>query len=353
MGADIKKINLEISRITGLNVKAIKKLIKQIAKDSYIDVKPFYDYRHITQISFEKNKEVQKIVNAIANVTADTYVNLSNSQATGFLIRDLSNPGKLKFQPIGDTYRTVIDEAIQASQSGVIDYRTAMRRTLRQLSESGVRKLYWDSGYTQRLDTAVKRNILDGIHAINQAMQDEVGKEFGADGKEITVHANSALDHEPIQGHQFTNEEFEKLQSVEPFEDVNGNKFDAIERAIGIWNCRHYTYSIIVGFSKPRYTQAQLDENIARNHKGYTTKDGKHFTMYECTQIQRKMETRIRELKDGQIMSRHAGDDILAKEYQAKINAQMSKYRAFSKACGLPIMKLNIAVSGYHKIGTK
>ena len=349
-GDDVRRINKEIARLTGLNESAIKKLIKKVAQDAYVDVKPYYDYRHKSFIPFEENVPLQNIVKSIALQTADTYLNLSKSQALGFMIRDRKYPKRLKFHKLGEAYQSVIDEAVQAVQSGVLDYNQAMSKTLSQLVDSGVRRVTWESGYTQRLDTAVRRNILDGVRAINQGVQDETGKQFGADGKEITVHENSAPDHEPIQGHQFANKEYDKLQSQKSFKDVEGIKFQPIARAIGTLNCRHFTYSIIIGHSKPRYSLEELEKMKERNEKGYTTPEGKHMTLYECTQKQREMETLIRSCKDGQIAAREAGNEELAKKYQARINKYTNKYKAFSNACGLSV-KLNKArVKGYHRI---
>ena len=117
---------------------------------------------------------------------------------------------------------------------------------------------------------------------------------MGTDGKELSAHVNCALDHEPFQGHQFTNKEFNKLQNNEDFQDILGNKFTGVKRIIGQFNCRHIAKSIFIGFSKPKYTPEQLRKFIDNNHAGYTFSDGKHITMYECTQMQRRMETRIR-----------------------------------------------------------
>ena len=352
-GADVREINKFLATITARQVQDIKQMVRIIALDAYIDAKPFFDYRKKPYIPFKKNKRLQTIVKAMEKITAGSYVNLSNSKATGFLIRDLKNPNRLVFKSIGDTYYSVIDEAVQATQQGTVDYNTAMRRTMKQLVDSGVRRLSWDNGYTQRLDTAVRRNVLDGVRAVNQAVQDEVGKQFGADGKEITVHANSAPDHEPVQGRQFTNEEFEKLQNAEIFHDARGKEYQPIKRAIGTLNCRHFTYSIIVGVSKPIYSEEQLKEFAEKNAKGYTLPNGKHLTMYECTQKQRQMETEVRRLKDGQIAAREADNMDLAQEYQAKINQKIAEYKEFSKACGLSVKTTKMTVSGYKKIGVK
>lgn len=349
-GADIRLMNAELAKMSDLQVKDIKSLIKTVAIDTYIDAKPLYDYRHKSFIPYEKNQKLQSLVSAIGETTAQSYQNLSNSKATGFLIRDYKNPNSLKFQSIDDTYRTVMDEAIQAVAGGVVDYRTAMRRTIKQLADSGVRRMYWDSGYTQRLDTAVRRNLLDGVRDIQQAMEDEIGRNIGANGKELSMHMNSAPDHEPFQGHQFSDEEFEKLQNNEDFMDLQGNSFAGVARAIGEHNCRHIARSIIIGVSKPTYTQAQLDDFIKSNQQGYTTPDGKHFTLYECSQIQRQIETKIRYAKDEQITYREAGDTEAAKIATQKVQRLTTQYKKFSKDCGLSIKRDRIAVSDYKPI---
>ena len=81
MGADVQKINAEIARQTGYQVQDIKQLIKTVALDGYVDTKPYFDYRHKPFIPFAKNKELMKLVNAVANETANTYINMSKSSA--------------------------------------------------------------------------------------------------------------------------------------------------------------------------------------------------------------------------------------------------------------------------------
>lgn len=346
-GADIRQMNAEIAKLSGLQVRDIKNVIRTTAIKTHLDAKPLYDYRHKSFIPYDRNTKLQQLVSIIGERTAGTYQNISNSRATGFLIRDLQNPSRLKFQPINDTYQSVIDEAIQSVVTGGVDYRTAMRRTLRQLADSGVRRLSWDSGYTQRLDTAVRRNILDGIRAIQQGVEDALGEEIGATGKELSVHINCALDHEPFQGHQFTNEEWEKLQNSEDFQDVDGKTFAGVERVIGMWNCRHVARSIIVGVTEPLYTKDELQQFIDDNHNGYVLPNGKRITLYECTQIQRRMETNIRYAKDSYIVFHQSGDTMAANLATQKVARLTQEYYKFSRSCGLPVHKDRMAVSGY------
>ena len=348
MGADIRAINAEIARLSDLQVKDIKSIIRTVAIDSYMDAKPFYDYRYKSFIPFNENKDLQRVVKVVGDMTAKSYVNLSNSKAIGFLVRDPKNPTKTKFQSLAKTYQQTIDTAIQAIQSKTMTPEEAIRKATKELLNSGLRRLYWESGYNQRLDTAVRRNILDGVREINQRIQDEIGKQINADGKELSAHANSAPDHEPFQGHIFTNAEWDKLQSSDDFKDIDGKKFMGVDRIIGVWNCHHIAYSIVIGAKKRRYTKEQLQKFIDDNHSGYTLKNGKHLTMYECTQVQRRLETRIRYAKEEQMLMAEIKDKARADLARKNVQDLIAEYRLFSSSCGLKTNMRRAEVPGYN-----
>lgn len=348
-GSNARLINKELSRVLGIQEKQTKQMIKEVAINTYKGAKPFYDYRHKQQIPFEKNTRLQRSVNAIGKQTADTFKNLSNSKATGFYIRDAKNRGTLKFQSVPEAYQSVIDEAVQAVQTGVLDFDTAMRKTMKQLVDSGLRRVYWDSGYSRRLDSTVRMNILSGIRQINQQVQMQIADEIKADGIELSAHSFSAPDHEPIQGRIFTLKEFDKMQNEMSFHDVDGNIYPAMRRPIGEWNCKHIPEAIIIDVHKPLWTSKELAELKAENQKGYTTKDGKHLTMYECTQVQRKYETDIRYAKEGYMMAKTADNEELMKYYDSRIAQLNNEYRQFSKDCGLTRQKKRASVSGFYR----
>lgn len=347
IGSDVKDINSKLSKILNVQETQVKSMIKNVAVNTYKGAKPFYDYRHKSQIPYEKNVRLQRSVNAISKQTTDTFKNLSNSRATGFYIRDAKNRGNLKIYSLKETYQTVVDEAIQAVQTGVLDFDTAMRRTLKQLNDSGIRRVYWESGYSRRLDSTVRMNILSGIKQINQHVQNQIASEIKADGIELSAHSFSAPDHEPIQGHIFTLENFEKLQSEEDFEDTYGNKFTSIQRAIGEWNCRHITQAVIIDAHKPVWALDELEELKEANHKGYTLSNGTKLTMYECTQVQRRYETYIRYAKEGYMSAKSANNEKLMTYYKSRIAKLNKEYNQFSKDCGLSKQRNRASVSGF------
>lgn len=343
-GSDVRLINEEIARVINIQISEVKALIKEVALNNYIDAKPYYDYRKKPFIPFEKNVILQRTVNAISKQTEGTFKNLSRS--TAFMLRDPKNPQRFIPTNMSNTYQRVMDEAVQWTQQGVIDYNTAMERTLIDLGNSGLRYVNYDTPtgrtYTQRLDTAVRRNLLDGVRQINQAMQDEIGKQIEADAKELTAHINSAPDHEPMQGRVFSNEEFENLQNEMPSKSMkvkgqSSQSFEPIRRAIGEWNCHHFAIAVISEIVTPIYTEKQLNEFKKNNNKGYTTPNGKHLTMYQCTQMQRKYELAIRKARDIRNAADKAGNKDLINKMDARIKELSKQYKQFSNDCGLRV----------------
>ena len=356
-GSDVRAINEAIATTTGLQVRDIKKLIRYVAASAYSDVRPFYDYRHRSFIPMDRNIPLMRVVEAVSRQTQGAYKNMSNSKVVGFMIRDRKRPTKTRFYNASDAYKSVIDEAIQTVQSGVVDYGTAMRKTMKQLGESGLQTAVWESGYHQRLDSAVRRNILNGVQQIAQQTTLVTGEQFGADGVEITAHEFPAPDHAPFQGHMLTNEEYDKLQSHYAFEDTQGNKFPAQARAITELNCKHLAYPLILAVATPTYTDKQLKDILKRNEKGLTLPNGNHITGYEATQKQNDLALKVRRYKDLQMMAQECGDDVLAKEYQIKVNKATQNYKLFTQQAksqiGLSDRKDKLTVTGYRRISTK
>ena len=356
-GSDVQAINEAIATTTGLQVRDIKKLIRYVAANAYSYVKPYYDYRHKTFIPLDRNIPLMRVVNAISRQTQGACKNLSNSQVVGFMIRDRKRPSKMRFYNAADAYKSIIDEAIQAVQGGVIDYGTAMRNTMKQLGQSGLQTAVWESGYHQRLDVAVKRNILNGVQQINQQVALITGEQFDADGVELTAHEFPAPDHAPFQGRMFEMAEYEKLQNHEAFKDTKGHRYPAQKRIIGELNCRHFAYPVVLETAKPTFSEKQLNDILKRNEKGATLPNGQHLTAYEVTQKQNQLALKVRKLKDMQVMAQQAGNEALAKEYQSKVNTATKVYNLFNKQVGSQIglsdRKDKLRVTGYKRISTK
>lgn len=325
-GNDIREIAKKVSEMTNKNVSEIFEIFEEVAKKSQLFYKPFYDYRGLDFIPYTENKLLQEQVKAIAKVTAEEYDNMSRT--TAFMRKDEN--GNKYFTDISKIYQEVTDEAITSVAQGRETYRTAMKRVMNQLADSGLRTVDYASGYSRRLDSSVRMNIMQGIRQLNIETSLEYGKQFGSDGVEIKHHKNPAPDHSSnekdgwhdIDGQQFSNAEYERINNY-------------LNRPVGTLNCYHMVYPIILGISKPAYTKEELEADKKANLEGFTL-DGKHYTLYEGRQLQNRLELEIRRSKDKLEMFKINNDDESIREQKERLQQLIMKYKELSDVSGLP-----------------
>lgn len=333
-GGDYEKIVKELAKVTNLNEKEILDIFEKVAKKNLAFAQQFYEYRGIDYIPYEKNIALQEQVRAIAKITQDTYRNLSNT--LGFV---KTKNGKKVFTPLAQVYQEAIDDSVTALIQGKEAFNSAMTKAVRELSASGIKTIEWESGYHRRLDSSVRMNLRGALRDFSMTLQQQFGEEFGADGVEISVHENPAPDHAEVQGHQFSNEEFDKFQNNQDSKDYKGKLFTAEyhghdRRSIGQLNCYHYIFNVVLGVSKPLYTDSKLKEINDKNEKGFKL-DGKHYTNYQGLQLQRKLETAIRKQKDRQIMAKASKDEEEELLATQKLTYLTNKYFELCKKSGL------------------
>ena len=348
-GGNFDKIVNKLAQVTQLNVNEIYEVFDEVAKNDYRFAKQFYDYKGVKYIPYEENIALKRQIEALATITAGQYTNISNTLAFAKIVN-----GRTVYTDLSRTYQDVIDRGILSISQGKETFDTEMGRIIKELSNSGIRTVDYASGHSQRLDSAVRMNLKGALRNLHNETQAIFGKEFGADGVEISVHINPAPDHAEVQGRQFSKEEFEKFQNDQDARDYTGKLFPhehdgKDRRSISEYNCYHYTFDIVLGVSKPEYNDKELQGIIDNNNKGFEL-DGEHYTMYEGTQMQRKLETEIRKQKDLQIMAKASGNMGLVGEAQRKITQLTQKYRELSKTSGLPTALERAKVSGYKRV---
>lgn len=352
-GGNYNNIVKKIAEITGKNIQEIYEIFEEIAKENYIFAKQFYDYRGVEYIPYEQNLALQNTVRSLSNFTINQYLNISKT--LGFATKDKN--GNIVFTELSEMYQKVIDESVLAISQGKQTYQEQMYKTIKDLGNSGIRTIDFSNGYKRRLDSSVRMNIKDGLRMLSNQLQEDFGKEFNADGVEISVHLNPADDHDDVQGKQFSKEEFEKFQNGITAEDINGKVYNPIKdgkkrRAISTMNCYHYIFSIVLGVSKPQYSLKELQQIQKENQIGFEF-EGKKYSMYEGTQLQRRIETEIRKTKEVQILARSSGNKELLLESQRKIRQLTMKYNELSKISKLPTKVDRLKVDRYKKVSIK
>lgn len=335
-GADVSDITRELANITGKNTKDIYAIYNAVASDNAAFAKTFLGTKYVP---YEKNSYMQHKVNALARQTADSYINMS--QTTGFMITD--GAGTRVFSSLSKTYQEVTDRAIVSVISGAENYQFEMRKILIELADSGLRTVDYASGYSRRLDTSVRQNVLYGIKQCNQTISDIVGEEIGADGFEISYHRNSRPSHMEMGGKQYAK------GAARTINGVYYPSFFEVEGLLQDYNCLHFKYPVVLGISRSAYSDEELAELKENDNRTFDF-EGKTYTGYEAQQQQRKLESAMRNAKDRQTIALAAGDTELALKEQLRINQLADKYKRFSDKAGLSVKADRIKTSGYKRM---
>ena len=352
-GGDYEEIVKKIQKYTSMNLDDIDKIFSNYAKKDQQFNEKFYRYRNIPFLKYDENVALKRQTEALSNIARNDMFNFSRTNVLGYTTRDLK--GNLKFTGLRETYNNVLDEALLNVGQGKETFDSAIGRILSELGESGIKTLNYESGRSVRLDSAVRMHLQSRLRELHNETQQMIGKEIDADGVEITVHEFPAPDHEDVQGRQFSNEEFDKLQAGDFAKGYNGKIYTLDHdnkngyRPISEMNCYHTIFSIVLGVSKPLYSDEQLKKIKEDNEKGFEL-DGKHYTMYDGEQLLRKIELKIRKNKDIQIMGKESNNIELIDKSQKQITLLTNKYKSILKSSGLKSKIQRAKVSGYKRV---
>lgn len=324
---DMDAITKELAHVSGKNIAEIEQMYGDLLEEQHLANKPLYDYRNKPFVPFSENKELQAIVRAYSKTTAETMINLSKISAQNLgVVKNIN--GKNTFVPLQKFYTEALEKAVMQVTSGATDFHTAMRETIQTLGGSGM-SVNYGSGVHRRLDTAVRQSVLWGAKQASVEYNEMIYDELGCDGYEVDWHSNPRPSHAFMQGKQFV------VGKSRTINGVHYDSFDEAEKRLQDYGCLHYKTPIICGVSEPRYTDSELSRLNKENAKKHQL-NGKEYTGYEVTQIQRRLETEIRNQKAIKQTAFASGNKALVKDCNAKIKAYKTKYEEISKISGLP-----------------
>lgn len=326
LGVSQRYIKKRLKDLLEVSKEEIEQLLTQSAEVGYnFDIR---NLPHADAVPFAENTVLQQIVSAAVELAQEDFTNLT--QTLG-MIDPYGNP-----MPLQDVYRKCTDFAFKQVITGATDYNTAIRRATKNLADRGLLVIDYESGRTTTLEAAVRRNIMGGLGLMQEKISQQNHDDFGCDGWEISAHANSAPDHEPIQGKQYSDAEYINLNN-------------SLVRRIGTLNCGHAAFPIILGVDIPQYTPENLEKFRQDNADGVTV-DGKHYTGYEATQMQRKIERAMRREKRRILTAEATEDTESLSVAQTRLQRLRQEYSRFSDAAGLRTQDERAQVAGFgHK----
>ncbi|MCD7755749.1 MAG: polymorphic toxin type 50 domain-containing protein [Firmicutes bacterium] len=323
IGIDLEEIERAIQETASISETTLNDLLDDVVSRNQSYYSDLIDFAGLTQPEHIVGSED---INAIVAQTKNELANIT--QSMGFLVDN----GRTKLGP-AEAYQWALDNAEMQIQSGAISYNQAINSAVRQLADSGLKTVKYESGHIDQLDVAARRAALTGIHQVCAKYTEQSAAYLDSPYYEVSAHAGARdkpgaspwASHKDWQG---------KVYSVRAG-DIYPNIYavcglgyvDGLEGA----NCRHIRNVWVEGVSERTYT----DEQLANIDKPPFKYEGRTYTTYEATQKQREIERTIRKLKRERDAYKAAGLDEEAQTVSIRINRLSKEYTEFSKAAGL------------------
>ncbi|MBD5456200.1 MAG: minor capsid protein [Lachnospiraceae bacterium] len=296
------------------------RLYDEVIEQEYVRGKALYEQVNAYFVPYEQNYELQQITNALIQQSNDELFNISKS--LGFMV-DMGN-GRKVFSPLSEIYNGYMDNAITMMASGAFDYNTLIRKVVGEMTASGLRTVDYASGYSNRVDVAVRRALLTGMGQLTGHIADMNGQMLGTDKFEVDWHMGARPEHAVWQGRVWTHQQLIDICGLGDGPGLLG------------WSCRHTYYPFIEGISVRNYSDEWLEE-MNRKEAQKISYRGREYNAYEATQKQRQMETAMRAQREKAMLLKEGGadpDDIL--NARCKYQAMLNEYKEFSRKFNLP-----------------
>lgn len=334
-GIGLKEIKEAISEYANISEKELDKLLDDVVERNQ---KYYTETIDIAKVTNPARLVNAKDVEAIRKQAFDDFANITRSM--GFLL----DAGRT-FTPPAKAYQWALNNALVQVQSGAISYNEAITSAIRQLADSGIKTVDYESGHVDSVDVAVRRAVMSATNKLNQKYREQSMDYLETDLVETTAHSGARdtgvgfQNHKAWQGKWYRWKKHPKT-STGDYPDFDESCAPDDVQGIGGANCRHSYYAVIEGINEPTYTQEQLD-NIDPPPFEF---DGKTYSAYEATQMQRRIERSIRKQKRRKAAFEAAGMQDDAAAAGSKLRMLNKKYKDFSAAAGLPEQRERMAV---------
>lgn len=323
MNDDIARIRDTTNR--GIdNMQEITRLIMDdmaSANDEW--ARKYYDAQGVKQSSYFNSQNISKALDRNTRAAIDSLSVYCRSSVVAI--------GNNEFVPVEEAYRRTVTKAATAMQAGTETLQQAISESIGQMAKDGLRVKY-QSGNTRNLHTSIRTNVMDAYRTAMTEMRQIQGREFGADGVEVSAHALCAPDHQDFQGERYP---------YKPRPDYkltwDEAQYMPARPLVTGANCGHTVFPVIIDVSSPAYTREELAElkRLSNEPVEFEGLSGDTMTMsrYDASQYQRKLETSIRKYKEkAYLLDKAKADSSAANK---AVRRYQKEYSRMCKSAGL------------------
>ena len=200
-GIDLKEIKKAIRETSGISKTKLDKLLGDVVARNQQYYTDMIDLAHITQP--ETLVDAAEVA-AIRAQTLDTFHNLTASM--GFLV----DAGRTMLPP-AKAYQWALDSATLQVQSGAINYNQAIKTAVKELADSGLKVVDYESGHRDHVDVAVRRAVMTGVSQICAKYTEQSAEYLDTPYFEVSAHVGARdkpgpspwSSHKDWQGHVY------------------------------------------------------------------------------------------------------------------------------------------------------
>lgn len=234
------------------------------------------------------------------------------------LTKSLGFTGAHDFTALRNLYSSQMDKAVLKVSTGTFSFDQAVNDCVRELAQSGLRSVAYQSGRVLALDSAVRMCVRTACHQLSGQISIANCEKTGTDLVEVSSHWGARESHAVWQGKIYS-----RSGKSKKYPDFAECHYGEVDGLMGV-NCRHAFYPFFDGISEPTEWEDEPDPKDYR---------GKRYTYTEATQKQRRMENAIRKTKREIEAQRAISGDTVVLE--AKRRKQTKEYHEFSAAMGI------------------
>ena len=267
---------------------------KTLSRDDFI-----YKEAGINPVPIRQSRPIMQTMSATIEKTAGNLQNLVMTTAIATQTQ----------------FYNAMNVAYMEVSTGVKSYSQSILDAIDNISSQGA-VITYPSGRKMSLESAVRMNIITGVNQTCGKLQELRADELGWDLMELTAHSGARPEHASWQGKIVSRSGQKGYLSLDDIGYGTATGFKGV-------NCRHDWYPYYKGSSRT-YTEKQLKE--WQNEK--VTYNGKEYSKYDATQIQRKIERQIRQDKkdiaglQGVLTSNNKNDKLIEDTKVQLINKQ-------------------------------
>ena len=310
-----------LAKYTGKSEAAIRKLLLQAATEAMEREDAIYYHYDMEPTPFEENAALNNLLDAGARQTCGTWQNLTATTAN----------------TVTGAFERTLDAAWLKVSTGAFDYKTAVKQAVDSLADD-MPMVTYPSGHTDSIEVAARRAILTGVNQTAGKLQEARMDEMGCEFVETSAHGGARPSHAAWQGRRF-----HRGGAV----DYKGKHYPDFEAATGYgtgagiygWNCHHTHFPVFPELGDPpAWTEESLQELNARNIEY----NGKKYTAYEISQMQRARERNVRRWKKRYLAEDAAGLDTT--DSAVRLRAARQSLAQFAQATGGRVDSARVSV---------